>query len=102
MNNNRPYWQVALRLIFSIAATVAFVIIGWKLLGFFIPFVVGWIIAAIAAPLVNWLEKRLRIVKKLGSALIVIVVLALIVVALYFGISRNRAPSDRRHAVRYF
>ena len=55
MNNNRPYWQVALRLMFSIAATVAFVIIGWKLLGFFIPFVVGWIIAAIAAPLVNWL-----------------------------------------------
>ncbi len=37
MNNNRPYWQVALRLMFSIAATVAFVIIGWKLLGFFIP-----------------------------------------------------------------
>ena len=88
MNNNRPYWQVALRLMFSIAATVAFVIIGWKLLGFFIPFVVGWIIAAIAAPLVNWLEKRLKIVKKLGSALIVIVVLAAIVLALYFGISR--------------
>ena len=88
MNNNRPYWQVALRLLFSITATVAFVIIGWKLLGFFIPFVVGWIIAAIAAPLVNWLEKRLKIVKKLGSALIVILVLAAIVLALYFGISR--------------
>lgn len=88
MNNNRPYWQVALRLLFSIIATVAFVIIGWKMLGFFIPFVVGWIIAAIAAPLVNWLEKRLKIVKKLGSALIVIIVLAVIVLLLYFGISR--------------
>lgn len=91
MNNNRPYWQVALRLMFSIAATVAFVLIGWKLLGFFIPFVVGWIIAAVAAPLVNWLEKRLKIVKKLGSALIVILVLGLIVLALYFGISRLAA-----------
>lgn len=88
MNNNRPYWQVALRLLFSIIATVAFVIIGWKMIGFFIPFVVGWIIAAIAAPLVNWLEKRLKIVKKLGSALIVIIVLAVIVLLLYFGISR--------------
>ena len=91
MKTNRPYWQVALRLMFSILATVAFIIIGWKLLGFFIPFVVGWIIAAIAAPLVNWLEKRLKIVKKLGSALIVIVVLAAIVLALYFGISRLAA-----------
>ena len=55
------------------------------------PFVIGWLIAAIAAPLVNWLEKRLRIVKKLGSALIVILVLAAIVLVLYFGISRLAA-----------
>lgn len=88
MKNNRPYWQVALRLLFSILATAAFVVIGWNLLRFLMPFVIGWIIAAIATPLVNWLEKRLKIVKKLGSALIVILVLAAIVLALYFGISR--------------
>ena len=88
MENNRPYWQVALRLLFSLLATVAFVIIGWNLIRFFVPFVIGWIIAAIAAPLVNWLEKRLRIVKKLGSALIVILVLALIVFGLYFAVSK--------------
>lgn len=88
MENNRPYWQVALRLLFSLLATAAFVIAGWNLLRFLMPFVIGWIIAAIAAPLVNWLEKRLRIVKKLGSALIVILVLAGIILALYFGISR--------------
>ena len=39
------------------------------------PFVIGWIVASIATPLVNWLEKRMKIVKKLGSALIVILVL---------------------------
>ena len=88
MENNRPYWQVALRLLFSLLATAAFVVIGWNLLRFLMPFVIGWIIAAIAAPLVNWLEKRLKIVKKLGSALIVILVLAAIILALYFGISR--------------
>lgn len=88
MENRRPYWQVVLRLLFSLLATVAFVVIGWNLIRFFMPFVVGWIIAAIAAPLVNWLEKRLKIVKKLGSALIVILVLAAIILALYFGISR--------------
>ena len=88
MENRRPYWQVALRLLFSLLATVAFVVIGWNLIRFFFFFVIGWIIAAIASPLVNWLEKRLKIVKKLGSALIVILVLAAIVLALYFGISR--------------
>ena len=88
MENSRPYWQVALRLLFSLLATVPFVVIGWNLIRFFMPFVIGWIIAAIASPLVNWLEKRLKIVKKLGSALIVILVLAAIILALYFGISR--------------
>ena len=91
MENSRPYWQVALRLLFSLLATVAFVVIGWNLIRFFMPFVIGWIIAAIASPLVNWLEKRLKIVKKLGSALIVILVLAAIVLVLYFGISRLAA-----------
>ncbi len=91
MKNNRPYWQVALRLLFSVLATAAFIVIGWNLLRFLMPFVIGWIIAAIASPLVNWLEKRLKIVKKLGSALIVIFVLAAIVLALYFGISRLAA-----------
>ena len=88
MESRRPYWQVGIRLLFSVLATAAFVVIGFRLLVFLMPFVIGWIIASIAAPLVNWLEKRLKIVKKLGSALIVILVLALIVLALYFGISR--------------
>ena len=88
MQNKRPYWQVGVRLLFSLLATAAFVIVGLKLLGFLMPFVVGWIIAAIATPLVNWLERRLRIVKKLGSALIVVMVLGLIVLVIYFGISR--------------
>ena len=91
MENNCPYWQVAARLLFSLIATTAFIVISWKLIRFFMPFVIGWIIAAIASPLVYWLEKRLRIVKKLGSALIVILVLALIVLAIYFGISRLAA-----------
>lgn len=88
METKRPYWQVGLRLLFSLIATAAFIVIGLMLLRFLVPFVIGWIIAAIATPLVNWLEKRLRIVKKLGSALIVIIVLAAIILACYFGISR--------------
>ena len=87
MTNKRPYWQVAVSLLFSIVATVGFVLIGWKLLGFLMPFVVGWIIASIATPVVNWLEKRLKIRKKLGSVLIIIGVLALMGVLGYFAVS---------------
>lgn len=87
MANKRPYWQVAVSLLFSILATVAFVVIGLNLLGFLMPFVIGWIIASIAAPVVNFLEKRLKIRKKLGSALIIILVLALMGALGYFAVS---------------
>lgn len=90
-SRRRPYWQIVVSLIFSLAATAAFVIIGIKALGFLMPFVIGWIISSIASPVVNWLEKRLKIVKKLGSALIVVVVLILIVMLIYFAFSRITA-----------
>lgn len=90
-SRRRPYWQIVVSLIFSLAATAAFVIIGIKALGFLMPFVIGWIISSIASPVVNWLEKRLKIVKKLGSALIVVVVLVLIVMLIYFAFSRITA-----------
>lgn len=88
MQNRRPYWQVAVSLLFSLLATAAFVIVGVKVLALMFPFVVGWVIAMIASPLVNWLGKKFNIVKKLGSALVVILVLALIVLILYFSISK--------------
>lgn len=91
MESGRPYWQVIVSLMFSIVATVIFVYTGIKAIGFLMPFVVGWIISTIAAPVVNWLEKRFKIVKKLGSALIVVIVLALIVLILYFAISKISA-----------
>lgn len=88
MENKRPYWQVAVSLVSSILATGVFIYLGIKGIFFLMPFVIGWGIAAIAAPLVNWLEKKFNIVKKLGSALIVILVIGLIVVGIYFAVSR--------------
>ncbi len=43
---------------------------------YFMPFVIGWFIAYIVSPVVNWLERRLKIVKKLSSALVMILVWA--------------------------
>ena len=85
MENRRPYWQVAVSLLFSILATAAFIVYRDQT-----DRISDAVrdrmdrMPAIATPLVNWLEKRLKIVKKLGSALIVILVLAAIVLAQLF------------------
>lgn len=88
LNDNRPYWKVIVSLAFSLIGTILFLYLGYKFLVFFMPFVIGWCIATIANPVVLWLEKRVKIVKKLGSALMIIGVLAVMSILIYFIISR--------------
>ena len=88
LHDERPYWKVIVSLAFSLLGTALFVYLGARLLVFFMPFVIGWFIAYIASPVVNWLERRLKIVKKLGSAIIIIGVLAGLVFLIYFAGSR--------------
>lgn len=83
-HDTRPYWKVIVSLTFSLIATILFIYVGFRLLGFFMPFVIGWFISYIASPIVNWLEKRVKIVKKLGSALIIIAVLGAVGILIYF------------------
>ena len=73
LKDDRPYWKVIVSLAFSLVGTLLFLYLGYKLLGFFMPFVIGWFIAYIASPVVNWLEKRVKIVKKLGSVIMIAV-----------------------------
>lgn len=54
-----------------------------KLLVFFAPFVVGWIIALIASPVVHFLENKLKIRRKASSAFVVILVIGLVILAGY-------------------
>ena len=88
LNDHRPYWKVIVSLAFSLLATVLGIFLGFKFLSFFMPFVVGWFIAYLVSPIVNWLEKHLKIVKKLGSALTIILVLAAVIGILYYAGSR--------------
>ena len=87
MKKERPYWHVILSLLFSILATVGFIIIAYQSIRILMPFVIGWLIALLASPLVNLLERRLKIVRPFASAIIVILVIAVVVVGLYFGIT---------------
>lgn len=51
---------------------------------FFSPFVAGWIIALIASPLVHFFEEKIKLKRKIGSAFVIIVVIALVVLLIYF------------------
>lgn len=83
MTTKEKYLKICLNLL--VAAVVLFLIFFAvpKLLVFFMPFVVGWIIATIANPLVRFFEKRLKIVRKHGTAIVIVLVLAVIVLISY-------------------
>lgn len=83
LNDNRPYWKVLVSLIFSLIATVLFVGIGIKLIVLFLPFVIGWFIAYLVSPIVNILEQKFNLIKKFGSAITIVFVLAAVVGILY-------------------
>ncbi|MBQ8184238.1 MAG: sporulation integral membrane protein YtvI [Lachnospiraceae bacterium] len=59
-----------------------------KLLVFFMPFVVGWIISMIANPLVKFLERRLKIVRKHSSMLVIFLVIGLVVLVGYLVVAK--------------
>lgn len=87
MESNRPYWKVIVSLAFSLLATALVVGIGIAGIRIFAPFVVGWIIACIANPVVCWLDKKLKIKRKLGSALMIVLVIGTVIGLAYLVIS---------------
>lgn len=87
MKNPNIYKRIAIDLVLTIVIVLMLIFVAPKLIAFFLPFVIGYVIALIANPLVKFLEKRLKIVRKHGSAIVIIVVLALIIGALYLIIS---------------
>ncbi len=59
-----------------------------KLMGFFWPFVASWILALLATPLCDFLEKHIKLNKKWSSAVIIILVLVLIAGLGYIAITK--------------
>ncbi|MDF2801527.1 MAG: hypothetical protein K0S61_1430 [Anaerocolumna sp.] len=83
MKNGVVYLKIAANLMIYILAFLFIVIVVPKLISFFMPFVIGFIISIIANPLVKFLEKRVKLVRKHSSAIIIIVVIAAVVGAAY-------------------
>ena len=76
MEDGRRILRILLNILIPLTKILLIGILGPWLLKFFMPFVIGWLIAMVANPLVKLLERRLNIVRRHSSVLIVVVVLA--------------------------
>lgn len=84
----RHYLRLILNIIIPAAGWLLLIILGPKLLRFFMPFVIGWIIAMIANPLVRFLERRVKLVRRHSSIVIVVSALGLVIGLIYLLVSR--------------
>ena len=57
-----------------------------KAIVFLWPFVAGWIISMMAHPVIEYLEKKVKLPKKFGSAILIAAVITGIIVVLYFAV----------------
>lgn len=88
MKEAKRFLKIILNIIIPVVGIILVCTVGPWLLRFFMPFVIGWFIAMIANPLVRFLERKLKLVRKHSSVLIVVVVLAAVIGILYLLISR--------------
>lgn len=73
---SQRYARALVNLAVAIAVLLLFIFVVPRVLVFFMPFVIGWIIAWIAGPLVKFFEDKLKIRRKAGSAFVIIAVIA--------------------------
>ena len=66
------YVKVCLNLMTALAVLLLVLFVLPRVLRFFMPFVVGWVIALIANPLVRFLDEKIRIRRKAGSAIVIV------------------------------
>lgn len=81
------YLRCLINIVLYLIGVLLLFVLTPRLLVFFMPFVVGWVIAMLANPLVRFMERRLKIVRKHSSMLIIITAIALVVTAGYFALS---------------
>ena len=78
--NKTTYLKVLVNLGIMLALLLLCIFIVPRIIVFFM----GWIIALIANPLVKFFEKKFKVKRKAGTAFVIILVIALVIVAGYF------------------
>ncbi len=79
---NRQYQRnlkLITNLVIALLILLLFVFVVPKVIVFFMPFVIGWIISCIANPLVQILERKIKMKRKAGTVVVIIMVIGTIV-----------------------
>lgn len=79
----KTYIKAVLNLGIAVILLLLLIFLLPRVIVFFMPFVIGWIIALIANPLVHFFENKLKVRRKAGTAFVIIAVIALVVLAGY-------------------
>ena len=83
MKSSTKYLKILFNYLFAILMVLLFVFVLPWALTYFWPFVVAAIIAAIANPLVRFLDKKMKIRRKAGSIVVIVLTLAAVLAACY-------------------
>ena len=68
----KTYVKVAINLTIAVIVLLACIYLLPGMIRFFMPFILGWIISCIGAPIARFLESKLRITRQIGSAFIIV------------------------------
>lgn len=83
MKSSRKYFKALVNLGVAVTILLLVVLLLPRLIIWFMPFVIAGIISMIASPLVRFFEEKIKLKRKWGSAFVIIVVIALVVLVLY-------------------
>ena len=80
------YLDIIMELLVILAGALLLIFVLPKAIVFLWPFVAGWIISMMAHPVIEYLEKKVKLPKKLRSAILIAAVITGIIVVLYFAV----------------
>lgn len=80
------YLDIIMELLVILVGALLLIFVLPKAIVFLWPFVAGWIISMMAHPVIEYLEKKVKLPKKFGSAILIAAVITGIIVVLYFAV----------------
>lgn len=81
--NSMKFGKIIANLLVALVMLIVVIFVVPKIAVFFMPFIIGWIIALIANPPVKFLSEKLKIKRKAGTAIVIIVVIIGVILSVY-------------------
>lgn len=79
MMTSRENLKLIVNILVSLAVLLLCIFLVPRLVLFFMPFVIGWLISCIANPLVAFLERKLKIRRKAGTVVVIVCAIAAVI-----------------------